>query len=164
LGRVIVAGVGNTLAGDDGAGIYMVRELRKRLPESHSIKFLELEGDLYQIWDHLPGTDAILFLDAIAGDTPGEIKVGKTLPRAYTPSFHESDLSAVLKSLEMIYDGEFPKWTLWGVTIDPPRELGEGLSEPVSRGAAEVVKKLEALYRDNNLMIDGYAVGLSCTN
>jgi len=161
LGKVIFAGVGNTLAGDDGAGIHMVRELRKRLPAAERIQFIELEGDLYQIWDLLPGTDAILFLDAIAGDVPGEIKVGKTLPRAYTPSFHESDLSAVLKSLEIIYDGDFPKWTLWGVTIDPPRELGEGLSEPVRRAADAAVKEIMERLEEGGFQIEGHTV---CTN
>lgn len=160
MGKVIFAGVGNTLAGDDGAGIYMVRQLEKRLPPCKDLLFLELEGDLYQIWDHLPGTDAILFLDAIAGDTPGEIKVGKTLPRAYTPSFHESDLSAVLKSLEMIYDGEFPKWTLWGVIIDPPRELGEGLSEPVLKAADAAVREIISRLEGDGLQIDGVAITL----
>jgi len=86
--------------------------------------------------------------------------VGKTLPRAYTPSFHESDLSAVLKSLEIIYDGEFPKWTLWGVTIDPPRELGEGLSEPVRKAADEAVSEILKRLEAGRLQIDGAAVTL----
>lgn len=164
MGRIIFAGVGNTLAGDDGAGIFMVRELEKMLPDCDSFMFVELQGDLYHIWDLLPGTDAFFFLDAVTGEKPGLVRKGKTLPRAYTPSFHQSDLSAVILSLERLWDGEFPAWDLWGVSINPPEELGEGLSPEVSRGAARLVQELVDRLQGEGLDIDGLSVRLPCTN
>jgi len=164
MGRTVFAGVGNTLAGDDGVGIFMLRELERRLSEKDGIVFFELEGDLYQIWDLLPGTDAFVFLDAVTGERPGLIRVGKTLPRAYAPSFHQSDLSAVVLSLEKLWDGPFPKWTIWGVSIAPPEELGEGLSAPVEAAAAEAVDRIAGLVRSEGLDVDGFTVRLNCTN
>ena len=164
MGRIVFAGVGNTLAGDDGVGIFMVRELKKKLPDLEFIEFVELEGDLYHIWDLLPGTDAFFFLDAVTGDKPGLVRKGKTLPRAYTPSFHQSDLSAVVNSLEKLYEGDFPKWTLWGVSIDPPAELGEGLSPKVLKGAMKLVDELSELILKESLFIDGFQVKYPCTS
>lgn len=160
MGRIVIAGVGNTLAGDDGAGIFMVRELERRLPDSSMISFVELEGDLYQIWDMLQDTDGFLFLDAVTGERPGLVRIGKTLPRAYAPSFHQSDLSMVVMSLERLWEGEFPRWTLWGVSIDPPEELGEGLSPEVRKGALEAVDRLVTLLKGEGLDIDGLRVRL----
>ena len=164
MGKIIFAGVGNTLAGDDGAGIFMVRELEKKLPDRDSFMFVELEGDLYHIWDLLPGTDAFFFLDAVSGEKPGTIRKGKTLPRAYTPSFHQSDLSAVILSLERLWDGEFPAWDLWGVTINPPEELGEGLSPEVLHGSEKLVEELVELIHGDGLEIGRFKVKLPCTN
>lgn len=164
MGKIIFAGVGNTLAGDDGAGIFMVRELEKRLPVCDSFMFVELEGDLYHIWDLLPGTDAFLFLDAVKGDKPGLVRKGKTLPRAYTPSFHQSDLSAVILSLERLWDGKFPAWDLWGISINPPEELGEGLSPEVRQGTVKLVEELVGLLTGDGIDVDGLQVKLPCTN
>ncbi|PIE53557.1 hypothetical protein CSA37_00940 [Candidatus Fermentibacteria bacterium] len=141
-GKVVFAGVGNTLAGDDGAGIFMLRLLEKRLSGESRFRFIELEGDLYSIWDILSETEAFIFLDAVAGERPGEIREGKTLSKPFTPSFHQSDLSAVMDSLESLWQGRFPPWTLWGVTISPPEFLGEGLSPPVEAAAFEAVERI----------------------
>lgn len=164
MGRTIFAGVGNTLAGDDGVGIFMVRELKKRLPDHESVQFVELEGDLYHIWDLLPGIDAFLFLDAVTGEKPGMVRKGRTLPRAYTPSFHQSDLSAVILSLEKLWDGEFPAWDLWGVSIAPPEELGEGLSPEVHQGAMKLVDELACQILGDGLSIGGTKVRIPCTS
>lgn len=164
MGNIIFAGVGNTLAGDDGAGIFMVRELERILPCCDHVRFVELEGDLYQIWDLLPGTDAFIFLDAVTGEKPGLVMKGKTLPRAYTPSFHQSDLSAVVMSLEILNGGDFPKWTLWGVSIDPPQELGEGLTPDVHEASLRLVKELAGLIQGEGLSIEGLTVKIPCTN
>lgn len=164
VGKIVFAGVGNTLAGDDGVGIHMVRELKRLLPADDRVLFSELEGDLYEIWDMLPGTDVFVFLDAVTGDSPGMIRVGKTLPRAYTPSFHQSDLSAVVTSLQKLWDGEFPRWTLWGISIDLPEELGEGLSEPVRTAAHEAVETMVELLIGKGLNVDGAVIRIPCTD
>lgn len=154
MGKIVFAGVGNTLAGDDGVGIHMVRELKRLLPPSDNVLFAELEGDLYQIWDMLPDTDFFIFLDAVTGERPGMIRVGKTLPRAYTPSFHQSDLAAVVMSLQKLWDGEFPPWALWGISIDPPEKLGEGLSYSVRAAADEAVRRMVQLLTGDGLNVD----------
>lgn len=50
----------------------------------------------------------LLKLKENTGDVNGVVSRGKTLPRAMSPSFHQSDLCAVVESLASIYQGEFP--------------------------------------------------------
>ncbi|MCK5842928.1 MAG: hypothetical protein KAH31_12200, partial [Candidatus Sabulitectum sp.] len=122
--------------------------------EVSGVAYLEIPGDLFEIWDIASETDSIVFLDAVAGEVAGLVTTGKTLPRAMAPSFHQSDLCTVVESLASIYQGEYPQWTLWGVTIDPPQVLGEGLSETVALAVEKAVLEITAL-----LQGDGLAVG-----
>ncbi|MCD4708197.1 MAG: hydrogenase maturation protease [Candidatus Sabulitectum sp.] len=151
--KITFIGIGNTLAGDDGAGMVMLWKLRRRIGDVPGVAFREIPGDMYEIWDILPGTESMVFLDAVAGEIPGIISAGKTLPRAFFPSFHQADLCSVVASLATLYDGEFPPWILWGVTIHPPRMLGEGLSDVVEYAVDKAVTEIVKLLRGNGLPI-----------
>ncbi len=153
--KITFIGVGNTLAGDDGAGMAMLQELRCRIGDVSGIAFREIPGDLYEIWNILPGTKSVVFLDAVAGEVAGQVITGKTLPRAFSPSFHQSDLCTLVESLATIYEGEFPQWTLWGVTIDPPQVLGEGLSEVVAVAVKKAVSEITDLMQGDGLQVGG---------
>jgi Ni,Fe-hydrogenase maturation factor len=122
------------------------------------MKFLEMPGDLYAVWDILPCTETILFLDAVAGEKPGIIATGRTRCRALSPSFHQADLCSVVDSLEALYEGKFPQWTLWGVTVDPPRILGEGLTQEVACAVNIAVLRLISLLEGNGLQVGNTTV------
>lgn len=152
--ELLFVGIGNTLAGDDGVGPVMLSNLREALGDVGGMGYHMIHGDLYQLWDLLPRTRTLVLLDALAGDDPGLVVRGKPAVRGFAPSFHQTDAAAVMRKLETLYEGVFPLWTLWGVTIACPDRLGEGLSEPVDEGAriavSDIVKALAA---------DGLAVG-----
>jgi len=138
--RIAVVGIGNTLAGDDGVGVVIAERLRRRWPESEEILVATLPGDLFAVSDLLEYTEALLFVDAIAGESPGEIRILNTTQRAFAVSLHQTDIGTVmsaLRKLEMVDD--FPEWQVWGIAIETPEELGEGLS-PVIAEAAELLE------------------------
>ncbi|MBI5014175.1 MAG: hydrogenase maturation protease [Deltaproteobacteria bacterium] len=145
--RAVVAavGIGNALVGDDGAGVAVLERLRERWGADPRVLLLALEGDLYEIADHLGRAARFLFADAVAGDVPGAIARCDRAPRAYAPSFHQTDTGSVLMALEALGTAEpFPPWEIWGVTVEPPREVRVGLSPPV----AAAVERLSALLAD----------------
>ena len=150
--------MGNTLAGDDGAGVVLLEELRRRLGSRPGLDYAELAGDLYAIWDLLARTRAILFLDAVCGSPPGRLVIGKTAPRAFSASFHQSDVSTVMRSLATLREKGLPAWTIWGITIDPPQNLGEGLSSPVLRAVEESAERLFQQISQGTLEIAGYRI------
>jgi hydrogenase maturation protease len=135
--RLVVAGIGNTLAGDDGVGVRIVERLRRRWEGASGVGFTEFPGDLLAVSDWLDRTSRFLFVDAVAGDSPGEIVRLKVVPRAFAPSLHQTDIGSVMVALEGLeMASPFPEWEVWGVVIQPPQRLTEALSEEVARGAA----------------------------
>jgi hydrogenase maturation protease len=138
-----IVGVGNTLAGDDGAGIEVIRRL-KEMPGIESGVFLHtLEGDHFEIADYLDQADRFIFVDAVEGERPGELVSPDGACRAFAPSFHQSDITAVMHCLQALGScSTFPSWELWGISILPPTELGEGLSLEVEKAVERMVERL----------------------
>lgn len=148
--RIAVVGIGNTLAGDDGVGVHIAERLGERWSESEEILVATLPGDLFSVTDLLGRAEAFLFVDAIAGDEPGRIRVLDSAQRAFSASLHQTDIGTVMATLNNLGMADpFPTWRVWGITIDPPDELGEGLSPEVAAAADElegrIVEHVEGL-------------------
>lgn len=150
--RLGVVGVGNTLAGDDGAGVVAMRRLRERLGAPGDILFLELAGDPFALADELHRADRWLFLDAVAGDVPGRVaRLDQPHRRGFAASLHQADVVTVMAALERLRVADpFPAWELWGVTIKTPEELGEELSPEVDAAVHELVGALVPRIREES--------------
>ena len=140
--RIAMVGVGNPLVGDDGAGAEVIRSLEARWASDRRVLLCTLEGDLLGIADRLEEAERFLFVDAVAGSEPGEIVRDPAVPRAYAPSFHQTDVGTVMRHLEALGVADpFPPWEIWGIVIAPPRELRQALTPAV----AEAVDRLSEL-------------------
>lgn len=141
---VALVGIGNPLAGDDGVGPEVLKRLQEIHGDDDRLRFLHLDSDLFALADHLASARHFLFLDAVAGEEPGVIQASKAYQRGFAASLHQTDLAAVMGSLEALQVAEpFPSWEVWGITIEPPREYHEGLSPVVSKAASRLVDALE---------------------
>lgn len=142
--KVFVVGIGNTLAGDDGVGIEIAGWLREKWAAHPGVALELLEGDLFAVAEWLPLAERFLFVDAVDGETPGETVIRRDCPRGFASSFHQSDIGAVMRTLEALdLVRPFPQWEIWGVTIRPPGELRCGLSPEVRRAALELAADLD---------------------
>lgn len=138
-----VVGVGNTLAGDDGAGIVAVERLRARIGDTAGVRFFTLERDVYEIADLLDRAEEFVFVDACVGDSPGRIVARGTAEPMIVGSLHHTDIGAVMHALAALkLVDPFPSWELWGVEVTPPLTLGEGLSRHVDKGVTRLVEML----------------------
>lgn len=138
--RIAIVGIGNTIAGDDGVGVVVAERLEERWSESNEILVTKLPGDLFSVSDLLAEAPEFLFVDAIAGDHPGEIQILSSARRAFAASLHQTDIGAVMAALKKLgVVDDFPEWQVWGITIETPEELGEGLSPKI----AEAAERLE---------------------
>jgi hydrogenase maturation protease len=143
VARIAVVGIGNTIAGDDGVGVVVAERLAERWSASESVFVTTLPGDLFAVAELLDRAREFLFVDALAGDRPGEIRVQTSARRAFAPSLHQTDIGTVMAALQRLEVAEpFPAWQIWGITIAPPEELGEGLSPGVSAAAAELERRI----------------------
>lgn len=143
-----VIGTGNTLAGDDGAGIIAVAALQKTLPAPllSIIRCITLSGDLFGVEEYLSHTDRIIFIDAFTGDTPGELTtVTPEQSGMSSASFHQTDIATVMHLLKKTGNYvSFPRWEIRGITILPPGHLKEGLSPAVEAAVNRLVTDLAA--------------------
>lgn len=141
--RFAVVGIGNTLAGDDGVGIVVAERLAERWSDRPEVVVETLPGDLFAVAEMLGTAESFVFVDAIAGDPPGEIRMLTSAQRAFAASLHQTDIGTVMQSLQALeLVSPFPEWQVWGITIDPPEELGEGLSPPVAAAADELERRI----------------------
>ena len=152
--RIAILGIGNTLAGDDGVGVLIAERLRQRWKETREVLVAILPGDLFSVADFLGEAEEFLFVDAIAGDRVGEIRVLGSAQRAFAASLHQTDIGTVMAALRTLEMADpFPAWQVWGITIETPEELGEGLSPEIAAAAerleAKIVEYVETLLSVN---------------
>lgn len=160
VSRLGIIGVGNVLAGDDGAGNIVVSRLIKTFPHHPDVYFHNLETDLLELWDVIGLAESFIFVDAIAGVPAGRlVEAGrKHAKRAFSPSLHQMDITTVMSHLCSLRSCDPPKWTVWGITIEPPEFLEEGLSPETAEAVDHVTSVLTERIRagDYSIKAPGY--------
>lgn len=138
-----VIGIGNTIAGDDGAGVEVILRLKRTWEGNPAVLLHALEGDHFEIAGLLDRAQRFIFVDAFEGEPPGEIVRAAKTRRAFAPSFHQTDIASVMTCLETLRVVDpFPAWEIRGVTIIPPSTIGEGLTPEVEAAVDVLVEEL----------------------
>jgi hydrogenase maturation protease len=65
---IVVVGVGNSLRGDDGAGVAVAERIRTRTPEDVDVRICELEPS--RLVEALAGADVAFVVDAVSTGAP----------------------------------------------------------------------------------------------
>jgi hydrogenase maturation protease len=158
-GSVLLIGVGNEFRSDDGAGLYVVRELRRRGMSTacdeplSRIVILEADGEgtaLMRLWE---GARAVFMVDAVrSGRPPGtvhRIEASKErLPRdVLGPSSHSFGVTEAVELSRTLHllPSTVLLYGIDGQTFDQ----GRGLSDPVLRGLPTLIALIE---RDCSLL------------
>ena len=141
--KTLVIGVGNTVMGDDGLGIYALNELVKR-PLPDNVDTLEAGTALLDAMPDLEEYDKIVFIDAIDSedddvmvirDPASSASMGRTL------SQHDLGIQEVL-NLILLEKGSLPETVIIGIRpeqITFSMRLSEGVS-------AKMPTLLDAIY------------------
>jgi len=141
--RVLVLGVGNILMGDEGVGVEVVRRLSER-PLPAGTTCLDGGTGSLLLLDPMLEADRVVLIDAVADDQPvGTLaclrpKFSKDYPRRITA--HDIGLKDLLDAFYLL--GKEPDVTLHTISIEFPREVGVGLSEPLLVALPEVVDRI----------------------
>ena len=150
--RILVAGVGNVLYGDDGFGVELAWRLAKReLPSG--VKVIETGiGGMSLVQELMLGYDAVLLLDAHrSGGAPGTVRLLEpTLPdlsaldahqrRDYFADTHYATPMRALSLLEHL--GHLPR-RIAVIGCEP--SLQEGLQIGLSTSVSAALVRAEAL-------------------
>jgi len=72
--RILIAGIGNVLLGDDGVGPYVVRWLDSAYSFGEGVEVEDLGTPALDFIDHIAGLDALIVIDSVDnGRDPGTI-------------------------------------------------------------------------------------------
>jgi hydrogenase maturation protease len=146
--KTIVVGMGNPILSDDGIGIRVARELKRRVPDADVV---ELGAGGIRLLDILPGFERVLIVDAMV---TGEIACGKhrrfsldelrtkTARTCNTLCVHDMDLPTAM-ALGRLAGIDLPTEVLiWGVEAGDVETFGETLSAPVEAAVPVVVEEM----------------------
>ena len=143
--RILIAGIGNILLGDDGVGPYVVRWLKSAYSFAEGVEVEDLGTPALDFIDHIAGLDALIVVDSVDNlRAPGTITLYRKpdlLKNAsviridtHSPAITESLLAAD------IFFGMPPREVLLVGVSAGSYQAGCQLSDPV-RGAVEAAVK-----------------------
>ncbi len=154
---LIVLGMGNSILGDDGAGIYVVSELEKRIGRQDGIDFECISWGGFRIIDVLQNYKSAFIIDAIkTGNMPvGFIHVAennKFMNSVRMVSFHDINFAGAVDFARKLNISMPESITVFGIEVRNTEAFKEDLS-PVVQAAAEkcismITEKIRLMYND----------------
>jgi hydrogenase maturation protease len=151
--RILIAGVGNVLRGDDGFGIEALRMLQQRI-DIPGVEFFESGiAGISLVQRLMDSFDVLIIVDALdRGGEPGQVYVlepdlqslGNKNTNDALVDLHQADPEAVLRLARSLHVLPKQVWIV-GCQAVGCDDLGAPLSEPVARAlpvAAERVQKI----------------------
>jgi hydrogenase maturation protease len=147
--NILVLGIGQSMRGDDAAGLETVRQWQSRFPLTASrvkVEISEMPG--IALLDSLAGMDAAILVDAVRASSPAGtvIRLGPEDLSSFTPDSASSHGWGVAETLHLGFS-LYP-WlsncqvTLFGI-VGSNYDLGSGLTPEVKAAVITVVELLE---------------------
>lgn len=143
----LIIGCGNSLRGDDAAGLVVVKRLEKILiAESNNlVTVLQCQQLLPELAELMSKADQVIIVDAAIGENPGEVHSELLLPiELGSPDFTHHVTPAVLLAYVQALYGRSPPTTILSITAKL-FDLGENLSEEVRGGVETAVALIQTL-------------------
>ena len=144
--RVLIAGIGNVLLGDDGVGPYVARVLSSSFEFEAGVQVEDLGTPALDLIDHLTGLDALILLDSVDdGNPPGTVAVYRkedilqhgppVRMDTHSPALTESLLAAE-------FVGSAPKEVMLIGISGSRYDAGCQLSVPVQNAVAHMIDEV----------------------
>ncbi|MFE3169119.1 hydrogenase maturation protease [Streptomyces sp. NPDC059224] len=149
-GRVVVAGVGNPLRGDDGIGPAVVEALRGRVPDGTVLAVSD--GEPARLLDLWRNADAVIIVEALRTQParPGAVHTltaaeaaGHSRARASTHAFGLGDCLALAEALGRVP----PRFVVHAVEVADVR-LGARLSAAVRSALPDLTDRVMTSVRE----------------
>jgi hydrogenase maturation protease len=159
-GKTLVIGMGNTIRGDDGAGILALRLLRERISLTNSgrntsgrdtsapIDFIEFEDSNINLFQEIPGYQKVIIIDTISTGKarPGEIsKINSNdfMASGCAYSTHQLGIPrifAMAKELGLSFSQDI---VVYAIETNNDQAFSEDISDEVRFSVSELVNSLE---------------------
>jgi len=147
MNKVLVIGYGNTLRGDDAAGIRAAELIAKRFAEVECVLVHQLMPELAE---QISGCDIVIFIDADVNVTQPVIKPIKPGIEENQPRSHFISPESLLQLSRKLYQ-RIPQKAYVIVIPASQFEFSEELSETTKKAVEESVILVESLLLSGNL-------------
>lgn len=145
--RVLVLGVGNPILSDDGVGIHVARELKKRKIPGVDVEELAASG--LELLDLVRGYDKVVIVDAIqtTKGTPGELHILEE--KDFEKSIHGSsphgiNIATALALGRKLVPNEMPmEVVFFAVEAKDLINVSETLTPMVAEALPRILKRVE---------------------
>ncbi len=141
----LIIGVGNEYRSDDGLGVYVARELRRRLDAN--VRIIEQCGEGTALMSAWHGAAHVFIVDAVSSNEPAGTlhrldAIHEQIPkRMFASSSHQFGVAEAVTLARQL--NELPETlTLYGIEAES-FEPGVGLSEPVVRSVPDLLHIIE---------------------
>jgi len=132
--RVVVLGVGNSIMGDEGAGVRCVERLEAARALPPGVVAIDGGTSTHELLDDLQDLDLLVIVDAIAGAAPGSLirLEGDRIPSAFSNKLspHQHGINDLLATLQLI--GRAPRRVVVLGVVPARIALGMELSPEVA--------------------------------
>jgi len=153
--RILVLGLGNTILGDDGVGISIVREIRKTWKGRPSVEVVEASLGGMVLLDLIAGFDKVIVIDAIMTDDQNpagflyELALGDLGDVVRPYASHALDLQTTVELGKRLGHKMPAAVKIYAIKIEENTIFREGLTPPieevVSRLARRVIGEIEPI-------------------
>lgn len=148
--RVLIAGVGNVLRGDDGFGIEVLQRLQRE-PRAEGVKFFESGiAGISLVQQLMDGYDALVIIDALdRGAEPGRLFVlepdqASLSAKHESTDLHQADPEAVLRIAHALKTLPERVWIV-GCQAVGCDDLGAPLSAAVANAVPIAVQRVREI-------------------
>jgi hydrogenase maturation protease len=144
---VLVLGIGNTLLGDDGVGIYVARKIKEELNQGDSIDVKEAQIGGLALLDLIAGYRKVIIVDAIITkrERPGTLhKLSlEDLGNVVEPyMLHAIDLKSAIELGRMLGHPITEDIALYAIEIQDNTIFTEGLSREIEAVVPSVIEQI----------------------
>jgi hydrogenase maturation protease len=146
MSSVLVIGYGNTLRGDDAAGIHAAESIAKVHPE---IKYLYLHQLVPDLAEQIAEYETVFFLDADVNARKPNVRLVEPGIKASQPHTHFVSPESLLQLSQTLYQRVPSKTFIIGIPATQ-FEFSEELSDSTKKAVEESVKLVESLLLSGN--------------
>ena len=141
--KLLIAGIGNVLVGDDGVGPFVIKLLEARYDFAEGVELADLGTPALDLPMHLDGLDAVILIDSAKfGGAPGDIRLFRKseilrIPPRPRIDPHSPALRESLSQLELM--GKMPEHLVLIGMQGSEFAPGSALSQPVRQCLPHVI-------------------------
>ena len=144
--KTLIIGLGNTIKGDDGVGIYVARELKSRLNDNN-IDIKETHYSGLKLMDLVYDYEKVVIIDALKDGSKGagEVRLFKPQNNNFDSTSHNLHNMNFVKNYSLLkktYSRMPDDFKIIGISIKGADSFKEGLSPEIKRKLPEITRRV----------------------